>query len=1008
MNPLTRVVLLSLCLAVPGATAQTTLPGSESLEPLPPSTDASTIPARTDCSDCESDFAVSILRSGTGPGQLRVMVAISNQGPDEATGVELALETVLPGTTTMVAVDAEPGSHFEGESWTIEQLPVNGSAVLILDFRRDDDGPPERVILSARVVAASSTIVNGNDDIAMLTTEIGNAEAGEVVAGVAPLSLSPEDPTLPAGTQWERYRGIKLVASGGTPPLHLRLRGAPEGLGYLGLGGTLTLAGTPRESGEFTLVVTLEDAQDPPASLTREYQLEIAEGMAPPPQTFSPTPAPEATPEEIPAGEVDQPVDESTGEVPPEETDQEAADPATAPAPSSRGDTDPDRNASTGLSDLGSSSGIGNNPDTIGDQTDLADGTVADTVADTGGTTVIDDGSTATAQSSTLSFKAPLPGARVGQPFDAEVLLGRTEDAELTTNHGLLPPGLAVRADNIAGLPAQAGEYTFSLRGKRLNEQISRGYTLEVAANSVRIPPQALPTPAVDSAYRARLRALGGRPPYRWRAEELPVGFSLSASGLLAAEQPTARTEQRFRVVVSDALGREARGELTLPGAVNAPVLQQASLPPLLVGRDYRLSLPFSGATAPYTCRPTGGLPQGLQLSSDCLLSGTPGQAGIFEIALTVADSATLSRTDDISLSIQVHGQSGIDNGVPFRLEPEPLLPVVPDSPEGASFSALAVDAFGARTAVGHGRFEADNDLQLVRYSPDGQYLWREGLAVAGDDMALDAAASPLDRSLWVVGHSGQGEQSRSLVAHFSAVGELLGEILRPHPQRISALHAVAADQQGIYAVGVRQEDGQSRGTVLALAPDGSLRWERTAEGGASIGHAVALLGCSNEGCTTVVAAGESGDGGWIQRLDAETGEVDSELAVSVPVPVRDLVRLNGGTLALASGTADTPLLLLDEQLNPRCQASPAPDTELTAIAADTGSYVYLAGQRNSSGRALLWVYDNQCQRRMEVPLTLSSSRVAAATLGIDQRLSLVGERDGGPLLVDLNSGRAF
>jgi len=153
---------------------------------------------------------------------------------------------------------------------------------------------------------------------------------------------------------------------------------------------------------------------------------------------------------------------------------------------------------------------------------------------------------------------------------------------------------------------------------------------------------------------------------------------------------------------------------------------------------------------------------------------------------------------------------------------------------------------------------------------------------------------------------------------------------------------------------------------------------------------------------------GENGENGWLQRLDTVTGEADGEVAASVAVPVRDLAVLGDGALALASGVAGLPLLVLDGQFAPRCQAEAARDVALPSITPDAGGFLYLAGQRPSSGRAQLWVYDNQCQRRQEVPLDFPDSRFLAASVGVDNRLSLVGERNGDPLAVDLNSGRAF
>lgn len=1011
MIALRCLCLPGLCLLTWAALAQTQLPDGDTLE-LSESTEQS--PDDADCTDCESDFAVSILRSrAAGPDQIRIMIAVSNQGPDDASEVALTLEMLIPEGVVLSATDPEPGSSFTEPNWFIEELPVNGSAVLILDFEARSLEEAENLLLTARILSANQAIVNRSDDVATLSSTIGADADGNDESDLSstPLSLSPEDSDLPGGTQWERYRSVKLVGSGGTPPLRLRLRGAPPGLGYLGLEGTLTLAGTPREAGEFTLVVTLEDGDDPPARLTREYRLEIAEGSAPAPQNLIPTPAPQApaAPSEAVPVESDATEEQPTDE--PGEGTEESATPE-AGAETSIIDNG---NTGEGLSSLGDDTlGLDSNlSDDLGN-TDLGltdttassdDSTEEETPVDDG--ELVDEGGGGAVGSVSLGFRTTLPEARVGDPFDAEVLVGITEDAELAIARDLLPPGLKIQATSLSGVPAQAGGYAFSLRGQRSGTSLNQGYSIQVIRSSVELPEQTLPTPPVGQPYGARLLAVGGTPPYRWQASDLPPGLVLSQGGLLGGISNT-RTEQRISIRLEDASGRRGNGELRLPGAENAPVLQQFSLPPLLHGSDQRFTLPLTGGNPPYRCESRGTLPPGLRLDSDCLLVGRPTIPGVFQLEGTATDSSALALRGEFSLPVTVASRAGIDtSGLPFRFAPTPLHLQVPGNPPSGQFSAQAVDLQGQRTAIGQRDFAGETDLQLVRYTVDGQFAWAERLSLDGDQQASDAVASPLDGSLWVVGTEQTAENQRSFIARFSPLGVFQAPMLYPDTGD-SALYGVAADDNGIYAVGMRLVDGQARGTVLALNPDGSLRWESVASTDASIARRVTLVGCQAQDCATVMVGGEIGDSGWLQRLDAATGEVDDAQAVSIAAPVQGLATLGGGSLAVASGVGETPLVIVDANLQRQCRAEPELDTRLPLVEVDSRGFIYLFGERPSSGRVLARVYDSDCERRLELTLDLPPSQLLASALGVDNRVSLVGEIAGRPLVVDLNSGQTF
>ncbi|NOK15906.1 putative Ig domain-containing protein [Corallococcus carmarthensis] len=80
-------------------------------------------------------------------------------------------------------------------------------------------------------------------------------------------------------------------------------------------------------------------------------------------------------------------------------------------------------------------------------------------------------------------------------------------------------------------------------------------------------------------------------------------------------------------------------------GIVDAPALSPQSLTPGEIGVPYQGLLSVSGGTAPFTWRPVLGAPvEGLTLSSDGALTGTPLFAGPGSFTVEVQDAGACAR----------------------------------------------------------------------------------------------------------------------------------------------------------------------------------------------------------------------------------------------------------------------------------------------------------------------------------------------------------------------------
>lgn len=153
-----------------------------------------------------------------------------------------------------------------------------------------------------------------------------------------------------------------------------------------------------------------------------------------------------------------------------------------------------------------------------------------------------------------------------------------------------------------------------------------------------------LPSGTAGTAYYQAFYATGSMAPYSWSPDSgtLPGGLSLTSGGILSGT-PTNSGTFNFSVRVADSTGESATNSFALtiyPGPLTITTTVLASA---LVGAPYSQTLTASGGTPPYTWSlQSGALPDGIDLSSDGVLSGTltnaiGGRGVLFEVQ--VADS---------------------------------------------------------------------------------------------------------------------------------------------------------------------------------------------------------------------------------------------------------------------------------------------------------------------------------------------------------------------------------
>ncbi len=164
-------------------------------------------------------------------------------------------------------------------------------------------------------------------------------------------------------------------------------------------------------------------------------------------------------------------------------------------------------------------------------------------------------------------------------------------------------------------------------------------------------------------------QAAGGLAPYNWTLSSgsLPNGLTLQTSGLLTGT-PTVTGSFPISVQVMDAAGQAVQRTLTLTIAPPGLQINVAALPNGKFEAPTRSDLIGSNGTVPYhwSLAAGGVLPAGVSLNANTgVLSGTPGQAGVWSVPVAVADSANppLAKTVNLPLTVGLAtGYAGSQN----------------------------------------------------------------------------------------------------------------------------------------------------------------------------------------------------------------------------------------------------------------------------------------------------------------------------------------------------------
>lgn len=264
---------------------------------------------------------------------------------------------------------------------------------------------------------------------------------------------------------------------------------------------------------------------------------------------------------------------------------------------------------------------------------------------------------------------------------------------------GELAPGIAVdgTTGEVHGAASALGIYTAELRVSDAGEQTAqKTFIFQVKdpepEGPLVVTTLALPPATVGAPYTATLGATGGRPPYRWvelpahldaAPGALPSNLACDSTGTISGVPGYPAGTYRFGVIVVDAVGTSAAGDVELPAKAPSGLgVVDLSPPVVTVGQPFSAQLQASGGTPPYSWEPwvRNELESWLQVGVDGSLTGTPdtrqevpGVPDILDVKVTDAVGATAFAT------------------LLFTVEPAPLqIPPLafPDGTVGTAYEA--------------------------------------------------------------------------------------------------------------------------------------------------------------------------------------------------------------------------------------------------------------------------------------------------------------------------------
>ncbi|WP_277601974.1 putative Ig domain-containing protein [Altererythrobacter sp. BO-6] len=254
------------------------------------------------------------------------------------------------------------------------------------------------------------------------------------------------------------------------------------------------------------------------------------------------------------------------------------------------------------------------------------------------------------------SLPDPLLGSSYSQMITAS---GGAISLDYAVTAGRLPDGIQLIGETIAGVSFEVGTFNFTITVTDGNGQSgSRAYSITIAPPTYAIAPTSGTLSATyNTPFSQAFTASGGSGTFLYTmGGALPTGLTFS-NGTISGT-PIAPGSYAITVTATDQTVTGVGAPFSVTGTytidVPGPVIAitPAALPNGQVGAAYTQALSASGGAGTHTVAITAGtLPAGLSFANGAI-TGTPTQAGTFNLTLTGTDANGQTASQAYSLTI--------------------------------------------------------------------------------------------------------------------------------------------------------------------------------------------------------------------------------------------------------------------------------------------------------------------------------------------------------------------
>ena len=227
---------------------------------------------------------------------------------------------------------------------------------------------------------------------------------------------------------------------------------------------------------------------------------------------------------------------------------------------------------------------------------------------------------------------------------------------------GSLPPGLALDSTTgiINGIPNTLGKSDFTVTVTDTAKQIAtKQLSIEIttAPIPVLITTATLPGGKVGVNYNQTIATTGGSGSLTWSITQgsIPLGLALNATTGAISGTPTTIATSNFTVKVVDAANQTDTKDLSIviAAAPVLPVITTTTLADGTVGQNYSQTLTATGGSGNLTwSKESGSLPDGLNLTTAGVISGSPNSAGTSTFTIKVTDTTNQTSTKQLSITV--------------------------------------------------------------------------------------------------------------------------------------------------------------------------------------------------------------------------------------------------------------------------------------------------------------------------------------------------------------------